>query len=164
MSGAGEPGPRAAELPAALVPPGYWIALDALELPMELEPGRLGPGAPTWFERGLRRLARRRLRGFRRALAWPFQRVCGLGARRGGFLARPWRHEAKFTQRHPWETLGFALAAGIFLALPGVGLFFRAVALTAASALLARCGGPRQASAAVTRRGRPAPSRGAPPA
>src|SRR6185369_8760967 len=74
---------------AAALWAGYWIALDALEVPMELEPGRPGPGAPTWFERGLRRLSRRRLRGLRRVLAWPFQRVLGLGARWGGFLARP---------------------------------------------------------------------------
>jgi len=121
---------------AAVLWAGYWTVLDAFEIPMEVVPGKLGPGAPTWFERGLRRLGRRRVRGPLRLLAWPVQLFLRLGARWGGWLARPWRHEAKFTQRHPWESLGFGLAAWTFLAIPGVGLLFRAVAMTGATALL----------------------------
>ncbi len=106
----------------------YWVVLDALEIPMEVAPGRLGPGAPTWFERLLQRGARRtRFLFFFRP-----------GARFLGWCARPWRHQAKLTERQPWECLGFGLAAGAFLSVPVVGIFFRAVTITAGTSLLWR--------------------------
>ncbi len=106
----------------------YWVVLDALEIPVELQPGRLGPGEPTWFERGIAALGARS-----RWLA--FLRPAG---RFVGWLSRPWRHQAKFTERHPWESAGFGLASGAVLAVPVLGVFFRAVALTAATALVVR--------------------------
>lgn len=117
---------------------GYWVVLDAFEIPIELAPGKLGPGAPTWFERGLRRLGNAPLPRFAAILLWPAQLALRIGARLAGWLSRPWRHEAKFSQRHPWETLGFGIAAGVFLVLPGVGLFFRAAAMVAATGLRVR--------------------------
>jgi len=130
---------------AALAWAGYWVVLDALEIPVSIAPLRLaGPGAPTWFERGLRRMARARLRFPLNAVTWPFRLFFGLGARWGGMLSRPWRHEVKLTQRYPWETLGFGLAAAAFLLIPGLGLFFRAVVMTGATALLARTGAERR--------------------
>jgi hypothetical protein len=128
---------RAVSAAAAVLWAGYWVVIDALEIPMEVAPGKLGPGAPTWFERGLRRLGTHRLPWWPlRVVAWPFQVALRFGARWGGFLSRPWRHEVKYTQRHPWETLGFGVAAGVFLVIPVVGLFFRAVAMTAATAVV----------------------------
>ncbi len=117
---------------------GYWVILDAFEIPIELSPGKLGPGAPTWFERWLRRVATEPLPRFAAIALWPARMASRVAAWCSGRLSRPWRHEAKFSQRHPWETLGFGLAAGAFLALPGVGLFFRAVAMVAATALRVR--------------------------
>lgn len=106
----------------------YWVVLDSFEIPVELQPGRLGPGEPPWFERALRDLgARSRLL---RALA----PVGGFV----GWLSRPWRHQAGFTERHRWESTGFGLAAVAFLAVPVLGVFFRAVAITAATALVVR--------------------------
>ena len=113
----------------------YWVALDALEIPTELVPGRRGRGGRTWFERGLATLAgRSRLTA---PLRW--------AARFSGWLARPWRHEVAFTRRHRWETAGFALAAVAFLAIPVVGVFFRAVAITAATILVCELDPPARA-------------------
>ena len=106
----------------------YWVVLDALEIPVELQPGRLGEGEPPWFERGLVALAARS-RWLR------FLRPAG---RFAGWLARPWRHQALFTERHRWESAGFGLASVAVLAVPVLGVFFRAVALTAATALVVR--------------------------
>ena len=106
----------------------YWVVLDALEIPVELQPGRLGAGYPPWFERGLVALAARS-RWLR------FLRPAG---RFAGWLARPWRHQAAFTEHHPWESAGFGLASVAVLAVPVLGVFFRAVAITAATALVVR--------------------------
>jgi hypothetical protein len=106
----------------------YWVVLDALEIPVELSPGLLGPGDPTWFERGLAAVAARS-----RWLA-----LLGVAGRFAGFLARPWRHQARFTEQSPWESAGFGVGAGAFLAVPVLGGFFRAVAITAATALVVR--------------------------
>jgi hypothetical protein len=106
----------------------YWVVLDCLEIPVELQPGRLGPGEPTWFERWLRDL------GARSRWLFPFR----LAGRFVGWLARPWRHQARFTERHGWESAGFGAGAVAFLAIPVLGVFFRAVAITAATALVVR--------------------------
>jgi hypothetical protein len=106
----------------------YWVVLDALEIPVELQPGRLGPGEPPWFERELRGLAARSR----------FLRILGPVGGFVGWLARPWRHQAGFTERHRWESTGFGLASVAFLAVPVLGVFFRAVAITAATALVFR--------------------------
>ena len=55
-----------------------------------------------------------------------------------GWLARPWRHQAAFTERHPWESAGFAVGTVTFLAIPVLGVFFRAVAITAATAMVVK--------------------------
>jgi len=109
----------------------YWVVLDALEIPVELQPGKLDEGPPTWFERGLVTAGRRS--------RWLF--LLGLAGRIAGGLARPWRNEAAFTERHRWKIAGFAVAAVIFLAMPVVGVFFRAVAITAATILVVRLDG-----------------------
>jgi hypothetical protein len=106
----------------------YWVVLDALEIPVELQPGRLGPGEPTWYERGLLHLGGRSR--WLRPFSW-------LG-RFLGRLSRPWRHQAAFTERHQWESAGFAAGTVAFLAIPVLGVFFRAVAITAATALVVR--------------------------
>ena len=106
----------------------YWVVLDALEIPVELQPGRLGPGDPPWFERELRALGARS--------RW--LRLLGRVGQFVGWLARPWRQQASFTERHPWESAGFALGTVTFLAIPVLGVFFRAVAITAATALVVR--------------------------
>jgi len=106
----------------------YWVVLDALEIPVELQPGRLGPGEPPWFERGLRALGARS--------RW--LRLLGRVGQFVGWLARPWRHQASFTERHPWESAGFAVGTVAFLAIPVLGVFFRAVAITAATAMVVR--------------------------
>lgn len=106
----------------------YWIVLDALEIPVELRPGRLGAGEPPWFERALRGLAARS--------RW-LRPLSAVGAF-VGWLARPWRHQASFTERHSWESAGFGLASVAFLAVPVLGVFFRAVAITAATSLVVR--------------------------
>ncbi len=110
----------------------YWVVLDALEIPTEVVPGKLGPGHVTWFERVLIGLGARS--------RWLFP--ARLAGRFLGWLARPWRHEAAFTELHPWPSLGFALAAVVFLATPVIGIFFRAVAITAATLLVTRLGLP----------------------
>lgn len=104
----------------------YWVVLDAFEIPVELQPGRLGPGDPPWFERELRALGARS--------RW--LRLLGRVGQFVGWLARPWRHQASFTERHPWESAGFALGTVTFLAIPVLGVFFRAVAITAATAMV----------------------------
>ncbi len=106
----------------------YWVLLDALEIPVELAPGRLGEGEPPWFERELRRLGARH-----GALA-----VLGAAGRLAGGLARPWRHQIAFTERHRWTTAGFGAGAVLFLAIPVLGVFFRAVAILAATGLVVR--------------------------
>ena len=106
----------------------YWVVLDALEIPVELQPGRLGPGEPPWFERALRNLAARS--------RW--LRPFGMVGRFVGWLSRPWRHQAAFTERHGWESAGFGVASVAVLAVPVLGVFFRAVAITAATALVVR--------------------------
>jgi uncharacterized protein involved in cysteine biosynthesis len=60
-------------------------------------------------------------------------------------LARPWGEEVRFTERHGWETAGFATGIGVVLAIPVVGLFFRSVAITAATDLIGRLGHPVEA-------------------
>ena len=114
----------------------YWVVLDALEIPVELRPGKLDTGPPTWFERALGAA------GARSRWLLPLSAA----GRLSGRLARPWRHEAALTERHPWTSAGFALAAVAFLALPVVGVFFRAVAIAAATLLVvdgeARAAGP----------------------
>ena len=106
----------------------YWVVLDAFEIPVELQPGRLGPGEPTWFELALQDLGARS--------RW--LRLFGVVGRFVGWLARPWRHQARFTERHPWESAGFAVGTVTFLAIPVLGVFFRAVAITAATAMVVR--------------------------
>jgi hypothetical protein len=106
----------------------YWVVLDALEIPVELSPGRLGPGDPAWFERLLLAM------GARSRWLKPF----GLAGRFLGWLSRPWRHQAAFTERRAWESSGFGAGAVAFLAIPILGVFFRAVAITAATALVVR--------------------------
>jgi len=106
----------------------YWVVLDALEIPVELSPGRLGPGEPTWFERLLLAV------GARSRWLRPF----GLAGRFLGWLSRPWRHQASFTEGRAWESSGFGAGAVAFLAIPVLGIFFRAVAITAATALVVR--------------------------
>jgi hypothetical protein len=106
----------------------YWVVLDALEIPVEMQPGRLGPGEPTWFERGLGALGARS--------RW--LRILKPAGRFVGWLSRPWRHQAAFTERQPWESAGFGLASVGVLAVPVLGVFFRAVAITAATALVVR--------------------------
>jgi hypothetical protein len=112
----------------------YWLIVDAFELPMEVVPGpRRGASAP-WFARLL-------------TAAPALHRTLRPVAPAGRWLARlsaPWHEELRFTERHPWETLGFALVMGTLLAVPVVGLFFRAVGITAATALLGRLDGTDQ--------------------
>lgn len=108
----------------------YWIVVDGLEIPMELLPGRLGEGPVPWFERVLVAAAARS--------RWLF--LLGWTGRLCGWLARPWRQECAFTERHRAASLGFGAAAALFLAIPVVNVFFRAVVITGATALLVRCG------------------------
>jgi hypothetical protein len=119
----------------------YWVVVDAFEIPIELVPGKLGEGEPPWFERGLRAAARRSRLLF--LLDW--------SGRLSGRLARPWRHPCSFTERHPAVSLGLGAAAAAFLAIPVLGVFFRAVAITAATAALVRVG--EAAGAAAPRAG-----------
>jgi hypothetical protein len=101
----------------------YWIVVDALELPIEVVPGPPPKAPDPWFVRLLRAAPT--------PLLWPLR----FSGRMAGRLASPWREEVSFTERHPWETAGFALAAGVLLAIPGVGLFFRSVAIAAATGM-----------------------------
>jgi hypothetical protein len=121
------------DLEAAAIGAGwtfYWVVVDAFELPIEVLVGPRHPTPTPWYARGLAWLGRlaRPLRWF----GW-----CGRMLER---LARPWGEEVRFTERHPWETAGFAAGIGVVLAIPVVGLFFRSVAITAATDLVGRLG------------------------
>lgn len=106
----------------------YWVVIDALEIPVELVPGRLGPGEPTWFERAIGA-----------AGAWSrWLAPVAWAGRLLGRLAHPWRHEAAFTERHRWEVAGLGAGTVAVLAVPVLGVFLRAVAITAATALVVR--------------------------
>ncbi len=113
----------------------YWIVIDAFELPIDVIPGPRHAAAPPWYGRLLRRLGawKRPLRAFS-AFGRLLDRLTG-----------PWHQEVRFTERHAWESAGFGVAVGLVLAVPGLGLFFRAVAITAATALLGKLGEPGQA-------------------
>ena len=112
----------------------YWLIVDAFELPMEVVPGPRRGGSAPWFARLL--IAAPSLHRTLRPVA-----PAGRGLAR---LSAPWHEELRFTERHPWETLGFGLVMGTLLAVPVVGLFFRAVGITAATALLGRLDGTDQ--------------------
>ncbi len=96
----------------------YWMVLDAIDLPLEVAPGKLGIASPSWFEQGF---AAVKLGWFARAIAR---------------FATPWRHAIHFTERHPAATTGFAIAAGLCLLNPIIGVFFRSLALVAATCLI----------------------------
>lgn len=113
----------------------YWVVVDAFELPIEVLPGPRHPTPSPWYSRGLGWLGR---------LARPL-RFFGWAGRLLEKLARPWGEEVRFTERHPWETAGFAAGIGVVLAIPLVGLFFRSVAITAATDLIGRLGHPTEA-------------------
>jgi hypothetical protein len=104
----------------------YWILVDAFELPIEVEPGPRRGGVEPWFARALR------LWGGKSRLLRPL----GWLGRFLGRLTRPWHEEVEATERRPWETIGFGVAAGLVLAVPVVGLFFRAVAMVAATGIV----------------------------
>ena len=110
----------------------YWVVVDAFELPIEVLPGPRHATPDPWYTRGLEWLGR---------VAWPL-RLFGWFGRRLAGLTRPWGEEIRFTERHPWETAGFAAGVGVVLAIPVAGLFFRSVAITAATALVGRLGNP----------------------
>jgi hypothetical protein len=110
----------------------YWVVVDAFELPIEVLPGPRHPTPAPWYARAL---------GWLGGLARPlrFFRWAGRMLER---LTRPWGEEVRFTERHGWETAGFAAGVGLVLAIPVVGLFFRSVAITAATDLVGRLGHP----------------------
>ena len=110
----------------------YWVVVDAFEIPMEVIPGPRHHAADPWYSRLLVRLGGRSR--WLRPSRW-FGRILAR-------LTTPWNGEVRFTERHAWETAGFGLAIGTVLAVPVVGLFFRAVAITAATALIGRLGEP----------------------
>jgi hypothetical protein len=122
--------PDALHAPAALAALWalYWVVVDAFELPIEVIPGPRHRGPEPWFAEGLRWV------GARSRLLRPFS----WGARLGGRLATPWREELDFTARHSWECAGMGVLAGALLAVPVLDLAFRAVVITAATALVAR--------------------------
>ncbi|WP_242345831.1 hypothetical protein [Anaeromyxobacter terrae] len=109
----------------------YWIVVDALELPIEVLVGPRTDGPSPWYSRLLGRAAR---------ASW-LLRPLGALARFLDRLTRPWREEVAFTDRHRFETLGLGLAVGAVLAIPVVGLFFRSIAIVAATALVGRADG-----------------------
>jgi hypothetical protein len=118
-------------LDAALLAGGwalYWVVVDAFEIPMEVIPGPRPSAAAPWYGRLLVRFGEvsrwlRPSRWFGRALSR---------------LTAPWNLEVRFTERHAWEVAGFGVVVGTLLAVPVLGLFFRAVAITGATALLGR--------------------------
>jgi hypothetical protein len=123
------------DLEAALVGAAwtfYWVVVDAFELPIEVLPGQRHATPDPWYTRGFAWLGR---------LAWPL-RFFGWFGRPLARLTRPWGEEVRFTERHPWEVTGFAAGIGVVLAIPVAGLFFRSVALTAATDLVGRLGAP----------------------
>jgi len=108
----------------------YWLVVDAFELPLEVVPGARAGAEDPWFSRLLVRFGQvsrwlRPSRWFGRFLAR---------------LTRPWHLELRFTERHAWETAGFGLVVSALVTVPVAGLFFRAVAITGATALLGRLG------------------------
>jgi hypothetical protein len=113
----------------------YWIVIDAFELPIEVIPGPRHEAVAPWYGRLHARLG---------ALARPLRPFAAFG-RLLDRLTAPWHLEVRFTERHPWETAGLGVAVGAVLAVPVLGLFFRAVAITAATALVGRLGEPGQA-------------------
>jgi hypothetical protein len=110
----------------------YWVVVDAFELPIEVLPGPRHATPAPWYARALGWL------GGRARLLRPF----GWSGRMVERLTRPWGEEVLFTERHPWEAAGFAAGIGAVLAIPVVGLFFRSVAITAATDLVGRLGNP----------------------
>jgi hypothetical protein len=110
----------------------YWVVVDAFELPIEVLVGPRHETPDPWYSRALGWLGRRS-----RLL-----RLFGWAGRMLRKLTRPWGEEVRFTERHPWETAGFATGVGVVLAIPVAGLFFRAVAITAATAMVGRLGSP----------------------
>ena len=110
----------------------YWVVVDAFELPVEVLPGPRHEVPTPWYAWLLERLAR---------LAWPLRFFAKVG-RWLTRLTRPWGEEVRFTERHVWETAGFAAGVGVVLAIPVAGLFFRSVAITAATDLVGRLGPP----------------------
>jgi hypothetical protein len=112
----------------------YWVVVDAFELPIEVLVGPRHQTPEPWYSRALGWLGgRSRLLGF---FTW-----AGRMLRR---LTGPWGEEVRFTERHPWETAGFAAGIGVVLAIPVAGLFFRSVAITVAAvmAMVGRLGSP----------------------
>ena len=108
----------------------YWVVVDAFELPAEVVPGPRGDPVAPWYGRWLVRLGE---------VKW-FLRPCRWFGRLLSRLTNPWSEEVRFTERHPFEAAGFGLVAGALLATPVLGLFFRAVAITAATTLIGRLG------------------------
>lgn len=108
----------------------YWVIVDAFELPIEAVPGPRREGPAPWYARGL--LATQAWPRW----TWPVKVPARWMGRFLLRLTRPWHEEVEATERRPWETLGFGLAVGALLAIPGAGLFFRSVAIVGATALL----------------------------
>jgi hypothetical protein len=130
---------------------GYWLVVDAFELPLEVVPGPRGAAAEPWFGRWLVRFGE--LSRWLRPSRW-FGRFLAR-------LTRPWHLELGFTERHAWETAGFGLVVGALVTIPVAGLFFRAVAITGATALLGRLGEGEGVAAGAA--GEPAAGAGPPP-
>jgi hypothetical protein len=126
----------------------YWVVVDAFELPIEVLPGPRHATPTPWYARAL---------GWLGGRARPL-RVFGWSGRMLERLTRPWGEEVRFTERHPWETAGFAAGIGAVLAIPVVGLFFRSVAITAATDLVGRLGNPVEPGGPVS-----SPPAGPPP-
>jgi hypothetical protein len=112
----------------------YWVVVDAYELPIEAMPGPRGGAPRPWYARLLERA------GGGTRLARPLRPLGRLLAR----LTRTWHEEVHFTERHAAEAAGLGLGVGLLLAIPGLGLFFRAVAIVAATAQVGRLGGPER--------------------
>ena len=113
----------------------YWLVVDAFELPLEVVPGPRHHAAEPWFGRLLVRFGE--VSRWLRPSRW-FGRLLTR-------LTRPWHGEIRFTERNGWETAGFGLVVCALVTIPVAGLFFRAVAITAATALLGRLGEPAEA-------------------
>lgn len=117
----------------------YWVIIDAFEIPMEVVPGPRRQAEAPWYGRMHVRLGLKSR--WLRPSAW-FGRLLSR-------LTAPWNEEVHFTERHPWEVAGFGLVAGSLLAVPVLGLFFRSVAITAATGLMGRLGEAGEAPAAA---------------
>jgi uncharacterized protein involved in cysteine biosynthesis len=111
----------------------YWVVLDSLELPFGVQPIRRAPARAAWFVRFFWAVGQQ----------IPIARPVRWFGRRLKRLTRPWRREVDFTERHGAEMLGFGIAVALVLAVPVLGLVFRAVAITAATNLVSRVG-PRR--------------------